>query len=175
MCHSTNKKKHIVCLFNPIQSHNYLVDIQYELRSTIAKMTKAENDLARLLETIGNGSPLHTKLEQIHRNVARHKRSVTSIEQTWSEQLGSTDRSLPSDDASHDPVHSGSGGNDNEDADGAVRHKDGGQDNGQNPSSKHANESASTQPAISSSSSSSSSHHENRSSLEASALLFELG
>ncbi|ETO26507.1 asparagine/aspartate rich protein, partial [Reticulomyxa filosa] len=75
------KQMHI--LINETQMQN----VQFELRSTLAKMAKVENDLTRLLDTVGDGSQLHSRLEQIHRNLARHKRSVTSIEQTLAENI----------------------------------------------------------------------------------------
>ncbi|ETO36536.1 viral A-type inclusion protein [Reticulomyxa filosa] len=80
----TLQKKHIL-----FEDHSTLQTVQLELRSTLAKMSKAENDLSRLLTTIGQGSQLYLRLEQIRQAIAQHNKLVTRVEQTLNEKLQS--------------------------------------------------------------------------------------
>ncbi|ETO26744.1 hypothetical protein RFI_10390 [Reticulomyxa filosa] len=55
------------------------------------QINKVENDLIRLIGTVGEGSQLHLRLGQIHENIARHKRAVNSIERRLRENLKAQD------------------------------------------------------------------------------------
>eukprot|EP00485_Elphidium_margaritaceum_P010312 CAMPEP_0202702250 /NCGR_PEP_ID=MMETSP1385-20130828/15268_1 /ASSEMBLY_ACC=CAM_ASM_000861 /TAXON_ID=933848 /ORGANISM="Elphidium margaritaceum" /LENGTH=543 /DNA_ID=CAMNT_0049359867 /DNA_START=38 /DNA_END=1669 /DNA_ORIENTATION=+ len=57
-------------------------NVRWELRSEISKMASAENEVDRLLQSVGDTSMLHGRLKKIHSTLADHKRKVSAIEQT---------------------------------------------------------------------------------------------
>eukprot|EP01084_Bolivina_argentea_P067719 123282_1 len=57
-------------------------NVRWSLRSEIAKMTTAENDINRLLQSVGDTSMMYARLKKIHETISIHKRKVSALEQS---------------------------------------------------------------------------------------------
>eukprot|EP01083_Nonionella_stella_P018712 52045_1 len=56
--------------------------VRWSLRSEISKMTAAENEVNRLLQSVGDTSMIHDRLKKIHDTISVHKRKVSALEQS---------------------------------------------------------------------------------------------
>jgi len=62
--------------------HSTIENVRWELRSEISKMSEAQNEVNRLLQSVGDTSMLHGRLKKIHNTITDHKRKVSALEQT---------------------------------------------------------------------------------------------
>ena len=57
-------------------------NVRWELRSEITKLNNAENEIQRLLQSVGDTSMISSRLKKIYEIVSVHKRKIFSLEQS---------------------------------------------------------------------------------------------
>ena len=62
--------------------------VQWGLRSEMSKMATAQNEVDRLLESVGDTSMMHGRLKKIQHTLSLHKRKVSAMEQSLGNDIG---------------------------------------------------------------------------------------
>ena len=78
---NNNNIKHIQIYIQQTEQST-IENVRWELRSEISKMATAQNEVNRLLQSVGDTSMIHEKLKKIHSTISIHKRKVSALEQS---------------------------------------------------------------------------------------------